>query len=189
MRKAGKVGIVGVFALLLAALWGSAAMAAQTVTGPNFANAPQGTHFAGRTSLTECTVTATSVTCPAEAFQLAGVGNTDATAELTATYTATVDCFNPGVNPNNPVESHTQTVTPPPVTQNFEATKNGRLTVTPITSTTPTEAQFQAEATCPNPNWTPLVRPGSITLTQFTYTLTFDGFNEPFVTITGTAPF
>ena len=49
----------------------------------------------------------------------------------------------------------------------------------------PTNAQFEAQATCPNPNWTKSVRGGTITLTNFTYTLHFAGFTGDFITITG----
>jgi hypothetical protein len=53
----------------------------------------------------------------------------------------------------------------------------------------PTTAQVLAQATCPNPNWTPEVRSGtSITLSSFTYTVTFAGFSSPAITITGNDP-
>jgi hypothetical protein len=181
-----RIGIIGALTLLLMAFSASAALAEQTTT-VNFANAPQGTHFVTGTPSPTCTVTTLTVTCPAQAFELAGVGNTNATATLTAEFTAIVDCFNPGVNPNNPVESHTQTTTVT-TTSGLLSPKNGRLTISPLTATAPTEAQFQALATCPNPNWTPVVRPGSITLVSFTFTVTFEGFTEPAITITGTDP-
>jgi hypothetical protein len=186
MTKARKVGIVSIFTLLLAALWGSPAMAAQNLT-VNFANAPQGTHFVPRTPTPSCTVTSTEVTCPTRAFELAGVGNTNASATLEATFSAIVDCFNPGVNPNNPIESHSQT-TSVSATSGTLSPKNGRLTVNPITRTGPTDTEFQALATCPNPNWTARVRPGSIQLVVFTYTVTFAGFSGPAITITGDDP-
>jgi hypothetical protein len=50
--------------------------------------------------------------------------------------------------------------------------------------TAPTEQQFLAQQTCPNPNWTPTI-PGGITLSSFTYTVTFAGFSGPYITITG----
>jgi len=182
-----KFGIIAVLSLLVTAFAAVPALATQTTT-IDLANAPQGTHFVDRGLTPECTVTTTTVTCPSAAFELAGVGNTNANANLSVTYTAIVDCFNPGVNPQNPIESHTQTATPPPTTATFAPTKNGRLTVQTVSSTAPTEAQFQALATCPNPNWTAVVRPGSITVSSFTYTLTFVGFTEPAITITGNDP-
>ena len=44
---------------------------------------------------------------------------------------------------------------------------------------------FDAPQVCPNPNWTPSIRPGTLTLDSFTYTLTFAGFTSPYITITG----
>jgi len=49
----------------------------------------------------------------------------------------------------------------------------------------PSDAQFEAAATCPNGNWTKSVQGGSITLSSFTYTLHFAGFTGDFITITG----
>jgi hypothetical protein len=172
--------------MLLVGVSASAALADQTLS-VNFDNGPGGTHFVQGTPTPECTVTTTAVTCPTEAFELAGVGNTNATATLSVTYTAIVDCFNPGVNPNNPVESHTQSTTSV-TSSGLLSPKNGRLTISPLTSTAPTEADFQALATCPNENWDPVVRPGSITVESFTFTVTFEGFTEPAITITGTDP-
>jgi hypothetical protein len=42
---------------------------------------------------------------------------------------------------------------------------------------------FSAPQVCPNPNWTPQIRAGSLTLNSFTYTLTFAGFSSPYITI------
>ena len=147
--------------------------------------APQGTHFAQNTPDPTCLVGANSVTCPINSFDLVGVGNTNAVAALSADFSATVDCFNPGRrNQNNPVESHTQTVTAT-ATSGAISPKNGRLTVDPITATGPTAEQFQAMATCPNPNWTPVLREGTINLSGFVYTVTFVGSNKPAIKITG----
>ena len=38
---------------------------------------------------------------------------------------------------------------------------------------------------CPNPNWTPEFHAGSPTLDSFTYSLTFAGFDDPYILITG----
>jgi hypothetical protein len=169
--------------LLFVGMTSTVVMADQTLS-VNFANAPTGTHFVTGTPTPECTVTATTVTCPTQAFELAGVGNTNATATLAATYSATVQCRNRG---GNIVEVHSQRVT---VTSTSGALspKNGRLTVPPITAVAPTEEQFEAMATCPNPNWTAEILPGSITLISFTYTVTFAGFMDPAITITGNDP-
>jgi hypothetical protein len=40
-------------------------------------------------------------------------------------------------------------------------------------------------ATCSSEEWSPSLVPGSITLTDFTYTLTFTCFTRPAITITG----
>jgi hypothetical protein len=49
--------------------------------------------------------------------------------------------------------------------------------------TAPSEQQFLAQQTCPNTGWTPTI-PGGITLSSFTYTVSFAGFNGSFITIT-----
>jgi hypothetical protein len=182
-----KLGFLGLFSLFLVALFGAPSLAG-TVQLAQFdtANAPMGTHLVQGTPFPTCTVEGITVTCPAEAFQLAGVGNTNATATLNATYSAIIDCFNPGRNPNNPIESHTQsgTITS---TSGLLSPRNGRLTIRPL-EISPTTASFQGLATCPNPNWTPRVRSGSIQLLSFTYTVSFVGFDEPYITITGNDP-
>lgn len=144
----------------------------------NPANAPNGTHFK-RGSAT-CTVSGNgSVSC--SGYTLAGVGNADATANLTATYSATVVCINGGGNPSD--SQHQGTFRASASSGSLQP-KNGNLTVPPLSATAPTEEQFLAQQTCPNPNWTPTI-PGGITLQSFTYTLTFDGFSGPYITITG----
>jgi hypothetical protein len=40
-------------------------------------------------------------------------------------------------------------------------------------------------ATCPNGNWTKELESGTVTLSSFTYTLTFAGLSGPYITITG----
>ena len=32
---------------------------------------------------------------------------------------------------------------------------------------------------CPNPNWQPVIREGTLELVEFTYSILFDGFEEP----------
>jgi hypothetical protein len=171
MRKIGIIAVLSLMALALAAV---PALAATTI---NPAAAPTGTHV--QTGTPTCSVTAGGVTC--STYELAGVGNTNATATLSATYSATVDCRNHG---GQIVESHSQTTTVR-TTSGSLSPKNGRLTVPSLSSTRPTNAQFQALATCPNPNWTAEVRPGTIALTSFTYTLHFAGFTGNYITITG----
>jgi hypothetical protein len=143
------------------------------------ANAPGSSHLASGT--VQCTVNSDrSITC--SPYVLGGVGHTNANVSLTASYSATIDCFNPGTNRNNPIESHTATFS-----QSSSATvtssKNGQLSV-PQQSVSP----FGAPQVCPNPNWTPQIRAGTLVLNSFTYTLTFAGFSSPYITISATDP-
>jgi hypothetical protein len=157
-----------------------------SVGGPEFAisrtidptNAPTGTHF--QVGDATCTVNGLTVSC--SSYELAGVGGSDAEATLDVSYTATVDCRNNG---GKIVPVKAQVEEAPVSTGEIEA-KNGRLAVPALsTGTAPSPADFEAQATCPNGNWTKEVRSGSITLSSFTYELTFDGFADPFITITG----
>jgi hypothetical protein len=139
---------------------------------------PTGAHLVTGTATPSCTVASDlSVTC--NSYEIAGVGNTNAVANLSATYSATIDCFNPGVNPNNPIESHTSTFTTSASSGEI-APKNGRLTIPSLS----VSGAFSVPQTCPNPNWTPAVRPGTLGVT-FSYTVTFDGFAGPFISISG----
>jgi hypothetical protein len=182
MRRTRRIGIVGGLPMLLIALFAAAAWAVDPGTyGPdpgsfNSANAPGGTHLANRSPEPECVVTASlDVNC--NAYVLGGVGNTNAAVSLTANYTAIVDCFNPGTNPNNPIESH-ETTFSPTSTATVTPARNGQLRVVARS------VSFSgAPVGCPNPNWRPTIRPGSVQLLSFTYTLTFDGFASPFITI------
>jgi hypothetical protein len=170
-----RLGIITALSMLVLAVSASVALAAITTTiDPT--QAPTGTHL--QTGTIGCTVGSDlSVTC--SSFELAGVGHTNADVSLDANYTATVDCFNKGVNPQNPVESHTTSFT---ASDSFTATstKNGRLSVRSATASPGSVTQV-----CPNPNWTPVIRPGTLTLVSFTYTVTFDGFSGAYITITG----
>jgi len=157
----------------------SAAASAATTINP--AAAPTGTHFSAGTAAT-CSVNSSTQLVTCTSYQLAGVGNSNATGSLGATYSATVDCTNNG-GMTVPVKASAQTA---PTTTGSLSPKNGKLTVPSLNSgPVPTNAQFEAQATCPNPNWTKSVRGGTITLSSFTYTLHFAGFTGDFITITG----
>jgi hypothetical protein len=144
----------------------------------NPAAAPNGTHV--QTGTPSCSVDGLTVTC--SSYELAGVGNTDASASLNVIYTATVDCRNHG---GQVVEVKAQSETGPFTTGRIRS-KNGRLDVPTLSSSgVPTDRDFTSQATCPNGNWTKEVRSGTTTLVSFTYTLTFFGFNTPYITITG----
>jgi hypothetical protein len=161
---------------LAAAVAFSSAASAGTVF--NAAAAPEGTHLVQGTPTPTCTVTGLTVTC--NSYELAGVGNTNATADLSATYTATVVCINNGGNPSDSQHQGTFTAS---ATSGQLSPKNGRLTVPSLSVTAPTQEEFLAQQTCPNPNWTPTI-PGGITLSSFTYTVTFEGFTGAYITIT-----
>jgi len=177
--KMRRVGIVTALSMFLVALSASAAFAAvapgtylPTADSFNSANAPGSSHLTSGTP--QCVVNAgLDVNC--SAYVLGGVGHTNADVSLTADYSATIDCTNHG---GNLVESHTSTFT-----DSTEATvrssKNGQLSV-PAQSA----SAFGAPQVCPNPNWTPSIRAGTLTLESFTYTLTFAGFTSAYITIT-----
>jgi hypothetical protein len=166
---------------LIAAVLGIVAAISTVVlaaTTFNPAAAPTGTHVQSGTP--GCSLSGGVVNC--SSYELAGVGNTNATATLNSNYSATVQCRNHG---GQIVEVKSQ-VTNVPSTTGQLSPKNGRLTVPSLTSApAPTDAQFEAQATCPNGNWTKETLESSIALTSFTYTLDFAGFTGHFITITG----
>ena len=165
--------------LLIAAVVGIvAAISAVALAATNPANAPQGTHFKSGTASCSAASNGT-VTCTG--YTLAGVGNTNAQADLSATYTGTVVCRNGGGQLSDSQHQGTFTV---PTSSGTLQSKNGNLTVPSLSTSAPTEQQFVAQQTCPNPNWTPTI-PGGITLSSFTYTVSFAGFAGPYITITG----
>jgi len=161
---------------LVAALAVPAAWAATTI---NPAAAPQGTHVQSGTP--SCEESGFIVTC--SSYDLAGVGNKNATATLSATYSGTVLCTNPA---GNVAPGQTENPTIPKDTGDL-APKNGRLVVPSLASADQAtiEAELMQNTTCPNRKWTKSVQPGSIALVGYTYTLTFAGFNTPYITITG----
>ncbi len=164
---------------LIVALSASAALAAITTT-INPAAAPKGTHLQSGTISCSVNQTTGLVTC--STYELAGVGNANATGSLAATYSATVQCRNHG---GQIVEVKSQVKAATTSTGSLSP-KNGRLAVPQLTSgPVPTDAQFEASATCPNGNWTKELLDGTITLSSFTYTLHFAGFTGNYITITG----
>jgi hypothetical protein len=169
-----RLGIITALLTLLMALSASAALAAITTT-TNPANAPSGTHL--QSGAIGCTVGQDGLSVTCSTFELSGVGNTNADVSLTANYSGIVDCRNPG---GNIVESH-ETSFSDSSTATVVSRKNGRMAV-PAQSVSPELALAEP---CPNPNWTPEFHPGTLTLDSFTYTLTFAGFTDPYITITG----
>jgi hypothetical protein len=165
--------VASVLALCLSA---TGALAAIT-SSLDPSQAPSGTHL--QTGTIGCTVHPTTLAVTCSTFELAGVGHTNVDVALTASYTAIVDCYNPGTNPQNPIESHVTSFSASSRIT-VASTKNGRLTV-PVQSVSPTSV---AQG-CPNPNWTPVIRAGTLTLESFSYTLTFEGFSDPYITVVG----
>jgi hypothetical protein len=169
--------LVAAIALPAAAL-ATVAPGTYTPTAGSFdpANAPGSSHLTSGSP--SCTVNADlSITC--SPYVLGGVGHTNADVSLAANYSATIDCTNHG---GNLVESHTSTFSAGS-SATVRSSRNGQLSV-PAQSASP----FSAPQVCPNPNWTPSIRAGTLTLTSFTYTLTFAGFTSPYITITATDP-
>ena len=150
---------------------------AQAVT--NFDNAPEGAHYARGEAEPVCTVeNDNTVTCTDTA--IAGVGNTNAFVELAVTRTFTGECRNPG-SKEKVVDPFTESAT---TTDSAELTpsRNGRLTVDERSATVQSEEEFLDTFSCPNPNWEADVTDTGI---SYVYTLTFDGFTEPAIEITG----
>lgn len=164
------------FAMVLMTL--APAQAATTTINP--AAAPNGTHLQSGTI--GCSVDPATQLVSCSTFELAGVGNANATATLSTVYTATVQCRNKG---GQIVEVKSQ-VKAVPATTGKLSPKNGRLPVPALSSSpVPTDAQFKSMATCPNGNWTKEVLAGSRQLTSYTYTLAFAGYTGNYITITG----
>lgn len=150
----------------------------QEITTVDFENAPQGAHFAQGSGAPICTLDGLTVSCTGT--QIAGVGNTNATVTLAVTSTFTGVCHNPGVN-SKVVEPFTESETTT-TSSVVTSTKNGRLVVPAQTATGTSSAEFLADFTCPNPRWTPEIIGTSI---SYSYTLTFAGFDDPAISVTG----
>lgn len=141
----------------------------------NFANAPSGTHFTKGNGEPVCTTNQQTNTVSCTGTEFAGVGNTNATVNLLVNGSATVLCHNPGND--NVVTPHTTTASGS-TTFDVASTKNGRLTI-PTSSKTITTADVTTQFSCPNPGWREEVT--DITITGFTYTITFAGFDDPVI--------
>src|SRR5215216_3772307 len=166
-----KFGIIAVVSLLAVAFAAVPALAAT-----NFANAPSGAHYAQGSAAPECTLTGLTVNCTGTT--IGGVGNTNATVNLAVTSTFTGTCTNPGGHLVEPFTRQETTTTTSVVT----STRNGQLIVPAQTATAVSSAEFLASFKCPNPNWTPAVTGTAI---SYVYKLTFAGFTEPAITVTG----
>lgn len=146
----------------------------------DFANAPNGAHYKAPFVEPVCTLSGMSVSCTGT--EIGGIGNRDADLVLSVSYAATVTCTNHG---GKTVAVKTQ-VTTASSDDDDTAPRNGTLYVDAISvSEPPTEQTFKDAARCPNGNWTKAIAAGtSPTVSGYTYTLTFDRFTNPFVSIT-----
>ena len=170
-----KTGIIAVLALLVTAL---AAVPALAVT--NFDNAPSGAHYRQGFAEPVCTINEETNSVSCTGTTIGGVGNTNANLNLTTTVAADLTCTNRG---GNLVEPHSATFTDS-VEETLVPSRNGQLVVNPVATDPITEEDVLAGFTCPNgKNWTAAVE--DLT-TSFTYTLTFVGFTEPAISISGT---
>ena len=168
-----KLGIIAVLSLLIVAISAAVAQAANPHVVTGFPEPG-------------CIVTGTTVDCTST--ELAGVGNNNAVVTLSATYSGTVECNNPGENPNNPIEVHETTFDVVSSSGIIEP-KNGRLVI-PALSASPRGLTPEEEATlCPNPNWEADLLEETIQLVSFTYTIDFvdaeGNVTENFFTQTG----
>jgi hypothetical protein len=173
MRQRFAIAACAVGALTLSTAW------AATNFGGNAA--PSGAHYNNGSAEPVCTVDQSALTVSCTGTAISGIGGTDAAVLLTVSYSATVTCTNKG---GQLVEVKTQSTTTSGADSDTRV-RNGTLTVAPITATGPSDQNFLSRATCPNGNWTKSLVEGSPTITSFTYTLTFNGFTEPAITISG----
>lgn len=152
------------------------APAAWAQTNP--ANGPNGAHFA--TAEPVCTVDQATQDVSCTGATIGGVGHTNATAILSATYSGTVQCTNHG---GQIVEVKTKS-TEATSSGTLRPSRNGQLVVPPLSTTAPTTQELLSAATCPNGNWSKQLIAGP-TLTGFVYTVTFAGFTQPYISIVG----
>lgn len=144
----------------------------------DFGNAPNGAHYAKGSGEPVCNLSGLTVTCTGT--EIAGVGNTDATVRLSVTSTFTGVCHNPGTN-DKVVDPFTRSDTTTTSARVFPS-RNGVLRVPEQSATGTSSSQFLAGFSCPNPNWTPEVTGVAI---SWSYTLTFAGFTDPAISISG----
>ena len=175
MRKLGIIAVLSLMALALAAVPALALV--------NFDNAPSGTHFrrgSAEPVCTETTVPTTgAVTVSCTTTTLGGVGNTNADLLLSVTGTANFVCHNPGND--NIVEPHSASVDEA-TSATLVPSRNGQLIV-PAQSVTISPEDAAAQFTCPNPRWREEFT--GFSDLAFTYSLTFVGFDQPAILITG----
>ena len=166
------------FALRACAIGALALSTAWAATNFGGNAAPAGAHYANGSFEPVCSVDQSTLTVSCTGTAISGVGNTDAALSLSVSYSATVTCTNKG---GNTVEVKTQFTT----TSGSDAdtrVRNGTLTVRAVSATASTQ-NFLDRASCPNGNWTKTLTQASVT--GYTYTLTFVGFSESVISISG----
>ena len=164
MRKIGIIAVLSLMALAVAAV--------PALAATNFNNAPSGAHYRNGFAEPVCSVNQATDTVSCTGTTIGGVGNTAATVSLSVTATANLTCTNRG---GNLVEPHSSTVTDTTSAREFPS-RNGQIIIDPISERI-TAGDVTGAFTCPNRNWREDVQ--SITITGFTYTVTFDGFTAP----------
>jgi hypothetical protein len=143
------------------------------------ATGPSGAHYANGYSAPVCTVDGTqSVSCTGTV--IGGVGNTNAVAMLSATYSGTVECRNHG---GQIVDVKTQS-TEATSSGNLKPSRNGQLVVPPLGTAAPSADDLKKDANCPNGNWTKELLAGP-NLTGYVYTITFASYTQPFFSKVG----
>jgi hypothetical protein len=145
-----------------------------------YANGPKGAHYANGSAEPVCAPDQGTTTFSCSGTTIGGVGNTNATASLSVTYSATVRCRNHG---GQIVEVKTQTTEYTSPGKLFPD-RNGQLVVPKLTVEAPSTEDLVRDATCPNGNWTKELL-GGATVKSYTYTLIFKGFTQPFISIMG----
>jgi hypothetical protein len=167
--------------ILFAALLFTATGMTVAQAAVDLSNAPQGTHFAKGAEEPVCELNEATATVTCSGTEFAGVGNTDATVNLSVTSTFTGVCRNPGNR--NIVDPFTETETTAADPIEVTSDKNGRLVIPDDVEVDGTsEQEFLATFKCPNPRWLAQVSESDI---SFEYSVTFEGFEEPAILITG----
>lgn len=169
MNKSALLAVAAFFAL----------PAAWSETFPAYA--PSGAHYANGYAEPTCSVDSTTQDVNCTGTIIGGVGNTNAAAMLSASYSGTVQCRNHG---GQVVEVKTQATTGSSSGQ-LKPSKNGQLVVPTLSAYAPSNADLLAQAKCPNGNWTPELIAGP-TLTSYAYTLTFKGYTQAYISFSAT---
>jgi hypothetical protein len=166
MKKSALLAVAAAFAL--PAAWATTYPAA----GPN------GAHYAGGYAEPVCSVSQSPLEVNCTGTVIGGIGNTNAEALLSASFSGTVQCRNHG---GQVVEVKTQKTTGSS-SGPLSPTRNGQLVVPPVGTSAPSAADMTANARCPNGNWTKELL-GGVTMTSYVYTLTFKNYTQPYISI------